>query len=611
MTEQPPIVPAPDPKPAAGPAKPTPAEATAASKTADALPKNRQVSLVERVFIVVLVVLVAVVWGMSSNYRDLGVNTKDPATGVDQRTITMRQAVMERLQRALRYEAILPRAYFGWPQEQKTLWIGQRLKVAMAAENDGMMPAGAALDRLTDAFLARPLPEFDDSGKVLPPRPGARTNADVLAELSGGPNAVTKPELKTYLAERTAADAYYERRETIPAVSIPVAFTMVASYQDAVLVDRATLTGDGLLPEIKPDDPEIQVDYEKLRPTRYRTPATVTVTVAYVDLDPLKAAQPKPDEGLVADYYAKHPSEFRKTPAPDAKPDAPPETKPLADVHDEIVAKLVTQAALEQARQKADAFDKTIDDATDQPDAGAFAAAAKAAGLLVKDNLVISADPDNRLALGSLGTMPDSIGVFGHDRDAGYVSRPVQADNDGTWMLMRLGQRTEAGFQTLDQVRADVIHHLQGQRVWKDLLAQAEIARAAAEKLGNGGLKAWAKSPDAARWKVTVSNGDTMRPTETVKPPPAELGQPGGEPRLAASLAMPDHPVVLAMDETATGDIPQVRLVQATGYKPEPPLPPEQVKQFGPQMSGEWRDYLRQYRSAQNDADMRKLLDAK
>ena len=614
MTDQPKSEPtANDPTKAGAPAKPTPAEAAAASKAADAVPKSRKISLAEQVFIVVLVVLVGLVWGVSGSFSSLGVTSREVVAGISDNEIIQRETVMEKLQRALPYETVVPRDFFHMEPEQRQQYVGRMVKIARAAEQDGLMPGGAALERLTTTFLAKVAPEFDQTtGKQIPPKPGARTNGDVLHDLVGGPNAITLDDLHQFLAESTAFNAYFERHETVPAVSIAVGHYLVGSYQDAVIVDRAVLTGDNLVVEIKPDDPEIQVDYEKLRSTRFRSPATIALTIAYADLAALKAAAPKPDDAAIQAYYTEHKADFPKpaASATAAKPDAPTEYLTVAQAHDAIVDKLTSAAALDQARAETTALDAAVEEKSlDQGDLAAFTASATAAGLLVKNNLVVSASDDNTLALGSLGTLTDSVGVFGHDRDPGYISRPVQADQNGTWMLLRLGTKTEAGFQPLDAVRPEVIKHLQGQRVWKKLLDQAEIARAQAEKLGAGGLKKWAASPDGAAWKAIVTTKD-MHPTDLLYPPPQDRLQAPGDPRLAASLAMPDHAVMLVNDDSATGDIPQVFLIQATAYKAEV-LKPEEEKQFGPQLAHEWRGHLLSYRAAINESDVRKLIEGK
>ena len=176
--------------------------------------------------------------------------------------------------------------------------------------------------------------------------------------------------------------------------------------------------------------------------------------------------------------------------------------------------------------------------------------------------------PQRPLELGpGLGSMRDEAFIFKADKEPGFISRALPVEGPpATFAVLRLEGRTPASFKPLAEVKAQVIHFLQGQRAYGPFIDKAEQARAKAAALGSAGLAAYFASPEGAAWKATVTS-EELKVGEELHAPPAKLGGAPPPSRVAASLAMPDHPVLL-LEAASEGDIPHAKLVQATAYVP-------------------------------------------
>ena len=159
--------------------------------------------------------------------------------------------------------------------------------------------------------------------------------------------------------------------------------------------------------------------------------------------------------------------------------------------------------------------------------------------------------------------------------------------------MLRLDNKRPSGYRDLKEadVRTAVIASLASQRAYKDLLKSADEIRAAAEKLGPGGLKKWAESDAAKTWEAKLTSR-TANGLQPLAAPRADVNGQPGDPRLVASLAMPERPVVLTEAQAEAGEAPKLKLVQATGYIAVPP-PAGQARV---ERAGRYRDLLENYR---------------
>jgi hypothetical protein len=597
----------------AQPTKPEPTDEPETAKGGAALPKHQQMTVTQHVFIWTMVVVVGVLFGAGSYAPMVG---RAPKIGnVDEGDIMLRQATARKLQ------AIINPGYsYGGENfepspndrrrqaDPREIWAG-RIKMARYAESLGLMPGGAALDAIVKEFLGKPLPGGSN-----------RRYVDALQDHRDGDKAVTAEELKRFLAERRAIELLNVQHVVVPAVPQAMADAVVAlgplgreDYYmgvkgDEVALDEVVLEGKHLLPKVPDDDPEILTTYEKLRGQRFTRPAACVVTMAYADTKALAEKVVVGDAEIQA-YYDAHKDEFRKPAEPpkaEEKKDAdkieipklpePPkvEYKALADVSAEIKAKLAKEAADKQAKQLVQAFDQSAQELEGQKDGAGFKAAAAKAGLAVKEGVeIVEPQSGGTLAAGEFGDLNESqIKLFA--QEPGFISSTVHSEGaNAAWLVLRLDSRRPSGYRDLKdpEVRAAVIASLAGQRAYKDLLKAAEEARAAAEKLGAGGLKKWAESDAAKTWeaKLTSRTANGLQPLAA--PRPEVNGQPG-EPRLVASLAMPEHPVVLTEAQADAGEAPKLKLVQATAYKAVPPP----VGQARVERANRYRELLEGYR---------------
>jgi len=372
-------------------------------------------------------------------------------------------------------------------------------------------------------------------------------------------------------------------------------------------VQSAVLDASNLLQPVKPDDPEIQTTYETLRNQgKFTQQPTETVTVAYGDMPTLiAAAKAAITPAQIQAYYDAHKAEPRfaqpaVAPAPTkapAKPGTPPAAtaaaapvpKPLTQVRPEILQTLAEEQAVSQAKAATKALDADAEDLEGQKDNASFIDEAKKLGLAIKTGLVIeqpTRDPMMQRYAQYMGSMPlmielggglgqlrDESGLFNADKEPGFISRPLVA-NQGPLdvpLMLRLETRTEAGFKPLTAVKNEVIRHLQGNRAYAPFMAAVEKVRDAAQKLGPNGLATYLNSPAGRVWHAHVSS-ETLPASQMLTPPPASLGLTPPDGHVAASLALADHPILVVADdeEDADQDIPQVKLLQSSGYVPAP-----------------------------------------
>jgi len=540
------------------------------------LPKSTQLTFSQHVFIWLLIIVVGVLFGMGGSMGSLMAPSQD-SHGVSQREIEVRRDVDTRLGKVLDN-----------PRQQTNDQYAQFIKLVWVAEKAGLEPSGAALDQLVNDFLDH------DLGK-------GRTVRAALIDAQGSDNEVTHNELKRTIAEDAAVEAFRERHNAVPAVPLGAGLGLDMVDNDKLQVQSAVLDASRLLQPVKPDDPEIQTTYETLRGQgKFTQQPTETVTVAYGDMPTLiAAAKAAITPAQIQAYYDAHKAEPRfaqpavaaKTPAKPGAPPAPaapPVPKPLAQVRPEILQTLAEEQAVGQAKAATKALDADAEDLEGQKDNASFVEEAKKLGLAVKTNLIIeqpTRDPmmeryaqymgSQPLMIelgGGLGQLRDESGLFNADKEPGFISRPLTASQGALEvpLMLRLESRTEAGFKPLAAVKNAVIRHLQGNRAYAPFMVEVAKVRDAAQKLGPNGLSTYLSSPAGRAWHAHVTS-ETLPASQMLIPPPASLGLTPPDGHVAASLALNDHPILIVSDdEDADADIPQVKLLQSSGYVPAP-----------------------------------------
>ena len=593
------------------------------AKDGSALPKNQQLSTTQKVFVWSMVLFVGILFGAGSAgsiFDQLFGQGRQGAyvNNVSEIDIIARQGVARRLQDALNPKRVTyfggemfePAAYdrYGRPQNVQEIWA-ERIKLARYAEAQGLQPDGTALKALLKEFLNKPMPG-------MPGMPGnsVKRYAEVLVELHGD-KAVTEEQLKQYLAEARARELLEIAKVVAPAVPIATgdminaleAMTRAEQQQgkkgDQVIVDEVILSAQSLLVPVKDDDVEIQQEFDKLKDSRFTRALALETTVAYADLDALAAKAVVADSDIEAHYNA-HKSNYLKpvipakveekkaevktadaaTPAePKPEEKKPEEKKPevpvveyqaLAEVSAEIKGMLAKERATVKAKELVNTFATTTESLLNQPNNTEFKAAAAKAGLVTSEKVFIEAPKSGgTLDVGMFGNLNETqLHLFNQEK--GSITLAVQSSGEGDkakWLVLRIDGRREAGFRDLTdpKVKEEVKSVLAGKRAYKELLTKAEEIRAAAEKLGPGGLKKWAGSEDGKKWGAAVTSNARSALTQ-IDPPPIELGaRTLIEGKLLAAMAMPERVVALS-DSPTQADVPAVRLVQATDYQPAP-----------------------------------------
>lgn len=602
-----------------------------------AIPKNQQLSTTQQVFIWALVLFVGVLFGAGPIADTLLGNTDRVGehAGVSENDIIGRQSVARRLQDLLNPEndrsgEFFDPAAFGRDFDRNSYWA-YRVKMTRRADAMGLLPDGAALDALVKEFLNKPLP-----GNA------TKRYLDALQEVEGTDTGVTLKEVRRYVAEDRALRLVSAARIVAPAVPVASGDLVPPMNQmdyfrglrgDQVAIDEVVLSAAHLLPEVKDDDAEIQLVYERLKGTRFTSLTAVETTVAYVDVPALAAKTVVPDSNIEA-YYNAHKEDFRKPvdpPKPDEKkPDAPVdgttpaavkvpeppkiEYRPLSEVAGEIKTKLARELAELQAKELVHQFDDAAEALLSDKDNTRFKAKAAELGLQTREKVFIE-EPraGGTLDAGEFGMLSEAqLHLFNQEHNS--ITSAVQSTGDkAAWLVLRIDGRREAGFRELSDpaVKAEVKAVLQGERAYKDLLTKAEEIRAEAERLGPGGLKKWAESDAAKPWAAKVTNKKEavfdISPFEQrqgglseIQPPPAQPGDVQfAEGKPLAALAMPERPVVLGHHQ-AQGDVPAVRLVQATDYLPAAPATGEARVE----RAGSYRDLLLRYRQQLIQSEM-------
>ena len=512
----------------------------------------------QHVFIWLMILLVGVIFGIGSTVGVLqqGATYIDEQKDITAAEITARRRVTDRLEMALNPNPERTGRFLfrrGDPQ-----WAAH-IRMARIATKDGLVPTGSALDRLVSEFLAEKSESGRSYGAVLKDQVGSKHEVDLL-------------DLRIFLAERQGVDALMQRTSSVPAVPGIAAELMT---EEKFTVDQVELTAAQFLKPVAEDDPELETAYQKLRPTRFTSPAAADLKVAFADINVLRT---KVVNGLTeADlkaWYDSHPGALTRP-----KADKPTETEPIpfAEAKDQVRDKLSRERAVPEAQKLVAAFNEIVSaDGLTEKDSTAFSAAAEKAGLKVQVHVLAEQTDSKPYALGDLGAVHDVVGFFNRSQAPGLITNLINTEGaESNPVIIRLDARRESGFKPLAEVKPQVREWLAGRRAWKELLAAAETARAAAAKTG---LAAWAAAPEQAAWKTAVKS-ETARPTRKVQAPPAEPDGPPGDSQPIAALALPGRPIGLdRMEPGNAGDLPRVRLVQVTKVEPGPPQTAESSK---------------------------------
>ncbi|MBA3699828.1 MAG: hypothetical protein H0W78_13350 [Planctomycetes bacterium] len=602
------------------PAKPDPAESkddAKKDKDSFALPKNQQLSTTQQVFVWALVLFVGVLFGAGPIADTLLGNTDrvEEHAGVSENDILGRQSVARRLQDLLNPERDPSGEYFDPMSYNRQIDIKRywayRIKMTRRADALGLLPNGGSLDKLVKEFLNKPVP-----GNA------TKRYVDALQEVEGTDAGVTLLNVHRYVAEDRALRLISAARLVAPVVPAAAGDLVPPMNQmdyfrgnrgDQVAIDEVVLSATHLLPEIKEDDLEIQQTFERLKGVRFISLTAIETTVAYVDVAALAAKTVVPDANIEA-YYNAHKDDYRKPPEPvkpeekkpeekkpeENKPDAPAEAKPeekpptepkiefrpLSEVAAEIKSKLARELAEKQSEELVQQFDAAVEPLLSDKDNTRFKAKASELGLLTREKVFIEEPRSGgTLDAGEFGMLSETqLHLFNQEQHA--ITSAVKSTGDkAAWLVLRIDGRREAGFRELSDpsVKAEVKAVLQGERAYKDLLTKAEEIRAAAEKLGPGGLKKWAESEAAKPWSAKLASRKEpvfdINPFQQgpgglseIVPPPAAAGEASSlETKPLVALAVAERPVVLGYQEPQ-GDVPAVRLVQVTDYLPEAPV---------------------------------------
>lgn len=589
-----------------------------------ALPKHQQLTMSQHVFIWSLVLVVGVLFGMGSTVPWLEGGKQQVYGGdVSESDIMRRQNVAKKLQATLN-----PNGAYGGEQfdpgmdrnsqrEPYRYWVSF-IKRARHANTVKLLPSGTALDGIVKEFLNRPLPGSPN-----------RRYAEALNETRDGDKAVTLEELRHFLAERRAVELLDAQHIVSPAVPQLFGDDMASLFPDyskgygnvtpadQVVVDQVILEPGKLLPTIADDDVELQATYDRLKPSKFTQPPAVEVSIAFADTKAL-AAKAEVSEAEIKEWYDGHLQDFVKpveaplTPKTEEKKDGdapkPPEAikapeapkveyKPLTEVRAGIKERLAKDKAEKEAKRLALAFDANAEELEQQKDPAAFMKAATKLGLAVREKVSIDQPGKERaglLEIGDLGTLSENqLHLF--NQDLGSITRPVLSDGaNPTWVIVRVEGKRDGGFRELKDpaVAKEVKAIVAAKRGWAEFAKQAELARAAAEQLGPGGLRKWVESEAGKAWN-TKADSATLGALTELGTPPAEAGGIPGDKRPLVSLAMPARPVALT-DSTGRGeDLPRFRLVQVTDYKPA--AAPQGEARV--QRASQYREFLENYRS--------------
>jgi hypothetical protein len=550
------------------------------------LPKHQKMTVGQHLFVWTMVVVVGVLFGMGSNVNMLG-HSSATISGIDQNEIFARQRIARKLQDALNPNQ-MP-AYYGGEMfvQQHQEGYAENILLARQAEAEGLKPAGATLDGIVSDFLAKKL--------------GERTYGDALADL-GGDRKVTEVELRRFLAEREAVDLLRATHVITPAVPLATV-DAIAALRDQVEIDEVVIDAKPVLPEIKPDDTEVQSTYDRLRGERFRRPAARIVTIATTDLAKLSDAVTITDADL-ASYYDAHKDEFAKPVEKDKDGKELPKTfKALTEVAGDIRTRLRRERAEAKSKELVEGFDKSLaDQGVETLELAAFKAAAQKAGLTVNDNVTID-EPEKGadLAVTGVGQLDENqLHLFA--QDVNFVSTAVQAKDGGAWAVIHLDAKRDAGYRELSDpaVSREVIAVVAGKRAYAGFIKAMETLRADAEKLGPGGLRKAVAAEAALKWDVATKVTTVTKPVlDELRAPAADFGGIPGEARVLASLLVAARPVALDAEEAVAG-VPRVRLVQAVKLKAGEAVPEANRAR----MAEGYRKGLERYRETLYQADL-------
>ncbi|MCX8040268.1 MAG: peptidylprolyl isomerase [Planctomycetota bacterium] len=524
---------------------PSPAPAQGQPASPEAAPE-RHLTFGQQLFIWSMVIIVGVVFGIGASFSLVFVPTVKVA-GVAEGEVIYRMQLADRLERVLNPHGHPLRPLFRHPPtlENQLEAYAIDLRLSRLAESRGLLPKGEALDRLESEFLATPLGNN-------------RTYRDALREHVGGPQEISRQDLRRFLAERAARQALVARAAIAPAVPLAIAEEVVIMRGDRAGIYDVTISGAHLVPTVAPDDPEIPAVYERLRTTRFATPPAVAVAVAWADRDELGAQLAISDAEAEA-WYAAHQQEFAPKPDP-AKPDEQPAPKPFAEVKDEVFAKLRAERGSREAQRRIEDFNRRGEELENERDGARFRAAVAEAGLKLAELTIVDRTPGT-IDLGELGTCKDLMRLFGREHEPGFLSEPI-ATSKGHWAMLRLERRIEAGFRSLDEVREEVRRYLAGRRAWERLIAEATRLRDELTTQGEDAVSKWARSEAGKVWQADVQ----ARSVPLMMRFPGVPSDPDGtasEPVLVAAVAQPSRPVFLAAAEPLwKDDVPRLRLLQ-------------------------------------------------
>lgn len=558
----------------------------------DALLTPQKQTFTQQLLVWVLVIAVGVLFGMG------------PALAILQGPGTATAGSVSQTE-ALEYKETVNRlnALLGQQGPVDVHWtaFARQIYTARRAEDQGLMPKGAVLDKIVSDFLAREIQ-------------GGKTVGERLAEYEKSDRGVKASDLADLLRIQTAATNLQHRTVTVPVVPTSVADDLKAVEGDKVQLAEVTLSTRSLIDEFREqaagESATLQALYDELKTHWFRIPAVSTVTVFAAD-PKVVAEQVVVTDDEIAAFYEREKTLRPDWRLPDEDEDAAaeeeaaaegeeaaeaeaPRYKPLEEVRETIVDEIKQERGTALAKELYDAFSTEVRRLMtelgvalpkDLPRANLLEVAAATAigpethgerlagtvGIAVTEGVEVD-DPEEagQALLGTYGSVRFAGDLFGEGAEIGALDEPV-TETDGLGLLLRLEDTREGSYQPFDEVRDQLVDYHAGRLAWPTLIERARAIAVTAADMGGDALAThFAAQEVQDRWMTTVEQ-ESVGPLAEFTAPAEDVDGVGGETWPAIAMAGHDRPVRLAAapsgGEELLDALPAVRLVQVTAYE--------------------------------------------
>lgn len=460
-----------------------------------------------------------------------------------------------------------PSPYLDWAQ---SLWMAE------IADEQGLMPKGAALDEAVDDFLNTPTRNRD----------GEETTVRSLLANYHGTEPLNMRDLKRLVQVDAAQAALGDGFSQPPAISAAHIDNLMRMQEDQVQLTQVVLTTAPLLERFREaaanDDSRIADAYESLKTTYFQIPPLKIISAVVVDPALIAPAVAVSSDALETWYVANRDgrNEWIAATSEDGI-----EWKPLAEVVDQVTEEMRAEIA---PALTAFLFQHVITAIEDGAIAAGVAPEALTAEQLsaIVAGAALGPGDDNRLSApitarvvtearisepqrGEASVPVAGIGEIKASSAAGLFRSTVAvgslqlledavADAEGMDLIVRIDGVEGASSRALDDpaVRDAVVTYLAGRDAYPVLLEQAEAIRAAAASM-EGGLAAYfADAEMRARWELEARPEATEADPEPVDPAVRSLGAPA----LGPVIPAPVEPLVPGQEPPVTNQA--TRLVE-------------------------------------------------